>query len=216
MTIKFDIMKKIAFSDYYYLTRAVIDGNKTVTRRILPVQQPTDEFGWKVVILGSTTETKNKKNIGKFHWVRTDKSMLNVLDSSDLFFEPAYKVGDIVAIAQCYYDVFRNSTEDVTKEFKKVAGWNNKMFVKADRMPHQIKITGLHIERLQDITDHECMREGVRESTAFGRKTYIVGGCLGDYETPREAFAALMDKLCGRGTWESNPCVWVYEFEKVK
>lgn len=34
--------------------------------------------------------------------------------------------------------------------------------------------------------------------------------------TPREAFAALIDKVSGRGTWESNPYVVVYGFELVK
>lgn len=209
-------MKKITFSDDFYLTRQVIDGRKTLTRRLIPVQPPTNEEGWELAILQSTTDAGNKKNKGKFHWIRTDESKLNVLESSEKFFETTYKVGDIVAVAQSYRDVFRNKPWDEAKQFNQEAGWDNKMFVKADKMPHQIKITGIRAERLQKITDQECMREGVRESTASGRKTYIVGGPLGDYDTPREAFAALMDRLCGRGTWDSNPFVWVYEFEKVK
>ena len=36
------------------------------------------------------------------------------------------------------------------------------------------------------------------------------------FDTPREAFAALIDKVSGKGTWESNPYVWVYEFELMK
>lgn len=32
----------------------------------------------------------------------------------------------------------------------------------------------------------------------------------------REAFAALIDKVSGRGTWASNPWVVVYEFELMK
>lgn len=35
-------------------------------------------------------------------------------------------------------------------------------------------------------------------------------------DTPREAFAALIDKVSGKGTWESNPYVWAYEFELMK
>ena len=33
--------------------------------------------------------------------------------------------------------------------------------------------------------------------------------------TPREAFASLIDKVSGRGTWKSNPWVFVYEFEPI-
>ena len=34
--------------------------------------------------------------------------------------------------------------------------------------------------------------------------------------TPQEAYAALIDKINGKGTWESNPYVWAYDFELVK
>ena len=36
------------------------------------------------------------------------------------------------------------------------------------------------------------------------------------FNTPRQAFAALIDKVSGRGTWDRNPWVVVYEFELVK
>ena len=36
------------------------------------------------------------------------------------------------------------------------------------------------------------------------------------YPTPREAFAHLIDEVSGKGTWDSNPWVWVYDFELFK
>lgn len=36
------------------------------------------------------------------------------------------------------------------------------------------------------------------------------------FNTPREAFASLIDKVSGCGTWASNPWVMAYEFELVK
>lgn len=36
------------------------------------------------------------------------------------------------------------------------------------------------------------------------------------YSTPQYAYADLIDKVSGEGTWESNPWVWVYEFELMK
>ena len=48
----------------------------------------------------------------------------------------------------------------------------------------------------------------------------VVRGTLGEskgwYSTPREAYAALIDRISGKGTWESNPYVFVYEFELIK
>ena len=99
-------------------------------------------------------------------------------------------------------------------ELERSAGFKNKMFVKAELMPHHIRITDISIERLQDIPDEDCLREGV----AFSDRHYCMYRIIGlpfEYDVPREAFAALIDKVSGRGTWESNPLVWVYSFELV-
>lgn len=74
---------------------------------------------------------------------------------------------------------------------------------------------------MQEITDESCLREGVRyEKELATSRPY---GCSNEYgafvelgSTPREAFAALIDKVSVRGTWESNPYVVVYQFELVK
>ena len=36
------------------------------------------------------------------------------------------------------------------------------------------------------------------------------------FATPREAYAELIDKVSGKGTWNKNPYVWVYEFKLIK
>lgn len=101
------------------------------------------------------------------------------------------------------------------------------MFVAADNMLHQIRITDVRVEKLQDISDEGCIKEGVELNTRQyeydGTKYYCVRG-LGywrgfgctNFHTPREAFAALIDKVSGKGTWERNPYVFVYDFELVK
>ena len=87
-------------------------------------------------------------------------------------------------------------------------------------MPHQIRITNVRIERLQDISDEDCLKEGLEwDGVAFQyyvnyKKETRHKTFLG--KTPREAFAGLIDKVSGKGTWERNPYVWVYDFELVK
>lgn len=190
-------MKKIMFSDKYCLTLAVLYGTKTMTRRVLKEGTP----------LGN--------------WEETVKHL-------------PYKVGDIVAIAQPYKDIIEcmaeysdiiiNADGSINREFK--AGWTNKMFVRADLMPHHIKITDVKVERLQDISDDEILREGIiKEGYAGGcmyfyNRTYIRKGCR--YvepiynTTPMRAFASLIYKVCGGETWESNPWVVAYSFELIK
>ena len=93
-------------------------------------------------------------------------------------------------------------------------------------MPHQIRITGIRCERLQNISDEECLREGVEVSATDNRVDFPFAISFNyylesnekehRYVTPREAFAFLIDEISGRGTWQSNPYVWVYEFELIK
>lgn len=196
-------MKKIMFNDCYGLTQAVIDGRKTMTRRI--------EF---------------------------DKEFQKMIDDSDSYYyddgylvfatqdvdihhvKTKYKVGEIVAVAQKYYNVFSPEYDLPVDGLDKTPGWRNKMFVRADLMTHQILITGIKCERLQDISNTDCLKEGIRQAYAesiLGMYGYIDHKGTGLwFNTPREAFASLIDKVSGRGTWASNPYVVAYEFELVK
>lgn len=103
---------------------------------------------------------------------------------------------------------------------KNSAGWNNKMFVKSYACKHHIKITNVKVERLQDISDEDCLKEGIikgkcgSESTHF-MDVYYVPKDKQPYCTPRDAFAVLIDKVSGKCTWESNPFVFCYEFVLV-
>ena len=129
-----------------------------------------------------------------------------------------YKVGEIVAVVQCYRDI---GSPQFDKFGRDVIGNTNKMFVKAELMPHKIKITNVRIEQLQDISDEDCLREGVLSSDKYALPYGIPmrdapNNVFFYYNSPREAFAALIDKVSGKGTWESNPYVWVYNFELVK
>lgn len=91
------------------------------------------------------------------------------------------------------------------------------MFVEAGLMPYKIRITGVRCERLQDISDSECLREGVQYIEELGVYYFERPDREGFYfDTSRAAFASLIDKVSGKGTWKNNPWVIVYEFELVK
>ena len=100
---------------------------------------------------------------------------------------------------------------------KDSAGWNNKMFVKSYACKHHIKITNVKVERLQDISDEDCLKEGIYRldsANGSGGIAYSFVNApdkkhIGLYDTPREAFAALISKVSGKGTWERNPCLGV-------
>lgn len=132
-----------------------------------------------------------------------------------------YKVGEVVAIAQSYKEVYPNADFEMIgdKFMTESAGWNNKMFVKSSLMPHHIRITDVKVERLQDISENECLKEGIKLSNNgrfyFHQMVAYKLSINKYFDTPREAFAYLIDKISGKGTWESNPWVVAYSFELV-
>lgn len=196
-------MKKIMFNDKFQLTNAVLEGRKTQTRRIVP-QSIIEKYA---------------------------------LLEDFMIIEAKYDVGEVVAVAQSYCSIAEelensnNATcaahyeKNVQKASEYISwmehpGFNNKMFVAADMMIHQICITDVRVERLQDISDECCLKEGVRkfvnENGIYVQYYVGKGDNACSFENPREAFAHLINKVSKKDTWESNPYVFVYDFELVR
>ena len=195
------------------LTQAVIEGRKRQTRQIVP-QSLIDKYEeWYDDVCciarpaGSTIETLR-------NWLLRKHTR--------------YRVGEVVAVAQSYRDCGGldekgiprwNIIEQVAGAIS--AGWDNKMFVKSELMPHQIRITDVRVERLQDITGECCLKEGVYED---GGDDAFIPHYFYNYENsgydgfdlPQMAYADLINRISGKGTWESNPYVFVYDFELVR
>lgn len=215
-------MKKIMFNDKYGLTQAVLEGRKTQTRRNFTLTLHKKEVIGKGLIEVSPTKVYFEE--GKWKFVYDDYVFLLPLQNC-----PKYKVGEVVAVAQSYRDCGGLNEAGVPRWdiiSKSVGainpGWDNKMFVRADLMPHHIRITDVRVERLQDISDEDCFKEGIRRrwhAPACRSYYYVPGVAVKSvddvYDTPREAFARLIDKVSKKGAWESNPYVYVYEFELV-
>lgn len=206
-------MKKIMFNDKYGLTQAVLDGRKTMTRRII-------DYSKNKVFLDLLGDENYMKYEGTLSYDYKD-DVLRIDDDFDCYIlRPYYKIGEEVAIAQAYNDFFNDEYNPTL--FPEGAGWTNKLFVKAELMPYRIRITNVKVERLQDISDDACLKEGV--VTGIDRDTQMpFYGIYDDnkdigypFAIPSEAFASLIDKVYGRGTWGSNPWVLAYEFELIK
>jgi hypothetical protein len=213
-------MKKIMFNDEYGLTRAVLNGRKSQTRRI------------------SKEQMQIRRSV--FY-----KSGLESIHGYEV--KPPYDVGEVVAIAQNYksinefYEIaykrhhsadgqlateYNIPFKEIIKWFelreslKNTAGWDNKMFVKANLMLHHIKITKIRFERLQDISDKDCLEEGVvQRFDADGTPRYYVSWCKHTWayitDSAKDAYHFLIDKVSSKGIWESNPYVWVYDFHLI-
>ena len=185
-------MNKIMFNDKYGLTQAVLEGLKTMTRRIFYIPD-------KLV-----------------PYLDID-DIFDIVDDCIIWKDKSDRKGKNAAYLE-YLD-------SILPELKLYPGWGNKMFVKADLMPRHIKITGIKVERLQDISDEDCLKEGIVKQEVISDESPLIyaydaflngeSGYFASqwFKRPKEAFAVLIDKVSDKGTWERNPFVWVYEFK---
>ena len=200
-------MDKIMFNENYGLESASIEGWKQRTCRIPKLTDEDKEY------LDTAT---------LFDW--------NIRKDNILKHYAKYKVGDVVAIAQSYSNIKKNmkSEDYVSPRYNAILakgpdldlefGWENKMYVRADLMPYRIRITEVRLEHLQNITDTDCLKEGIKMDldTAGMCAMYYFIGCKPSeiYTNPRSAFAALINKICGKNTWKNNPYVIVYWYKR--
>jgi len=185
------------------LTQLVIEGKKDMTRR-LTTDRRQYEVGEKVALAeayGFIWRDLNAISDKQIAYMRRLRSVLNVEHPSII---PA---------------------------------WENKLFVRPELMRYQIEITGKRTEHLQDISDEDILREGVFHGMCSSRN--IETGETGDYtwldikrkklpnghyhvnikhnvhSNIRECFIEMINHICGKGTWEQNPEVYVYTFKLI-
>lgn len=208
-------MKKAYFNDEFGQTAFVINGTKTQFRQIVPQKALAE---WEDIDDGDEYSRS-------VYYDEYDTKMRNFLLKY-----AQYKVGEVVPIAQSYFDIKTSANsyrppiwggyKDWHEYVNTLPDWDcagqyNKMFVKADLMPHRIRIERVRVERLQDISDADCLAEGIEGDCAgyeysCGKNRYVA------FKTPKIAYSSLIDKISGKGTWESNPFVFVYNFKLVK
>lgn len=201
-------MKKIMFNDQYGLTKAVLDEAKTMTRRIA--------YGGEI----------SKPNFG-ICLEGKDKGKAYLCDGECVTAKSKYAIGEVVAVAQSYKNIAGSRTwinsEHMgisAKYAMSLKGWENKMFVKSSLMPRRIKITDIKVERLQDISDEDCLKEGIiKNESGFPDVFYFFDNAQSlwnGFPSASEAYSILIDKVSGKGTWERNPWVFAYSFNLVK
>lgn len=195
-------MKKIMFNDKFGLTEAVLAKRKTQTRRIIP-----------------SADYENRRYEGAPKLTNPDGTKSVLAQFSDKRVLSAYAINEVVSIAQAYKNIpeFPQLSKQAVEELKQSPGWNNKMFTKPDLMLHHIRITDIRVERLQDISDKDCLAEGIEVFPCeygfrFVKSEALHWICA---DSLRQVYASLIDKVSCKGTWESNPYVFVYDFELI-
>ena len=181
---------------------ATIEGRKTQTRRIInskTIEKLDEYWSWRECALSQCT------------------SEISVEADATTSFA-SYRVGETVYIKEPYSfgledeTVYKYSSLEI-KGYK----WENKLFMPAKYARYFIKITGVRCERVQDISDEDCLKEGIKPIPQKYNAAFIYNYGGSDCEnTPKRAYAELFDSINGKGTWGSNPYVWVYDYKLIK
>lgn len=223
-------MKPILFNTA--MVRAILDGKKTCTRRIIKKEIPG---GYKP--LGFVLYPTDDKELGNL--------VFGGKGANVYYAKPPYKMGDILYVRETWANTWAPDGEvgfvyKADGEPKDFPYWGNakqgkhEVWMPSIHMPKEaarifLKVTSIRAERLKDITEQGCLNEGIREFTKDGIvKKYDTEPNMHTWEkmprTPKESFEKLWNStLQLKGKWngwtnlfEFNPWVWVIEFKKVE
>lgn len=83
-----------------------------------------------------------------------------------------------------------------------------------------LKITGVRVERLQYISEEDAQAEGIERvgggASCSPWRDYSNGKSNGSFSAPSSSYRSLWQSIYGYDSWESNPWVWVIEFEVIQ
>lgn len=194
------------------MVRAVLDGRKTQTRRIMREQPEVipkeDELGkpgfWIPFNAGKTMVRNDDMHIacpfglkGDRLWVReTFRVHSRATDVATL----VYKASEQQSWTQ---QTHRVPIEKCNKPAV-VDKWTPSIHMPRWASRITLEITGVRVERLQSITEEDAKAEGVKtECSVIGDRHFL-------------GFRSLWKSIYGDDSWQANPWVWVVEFKRVE
>lgn len=215
------------------MVRAIMEGKKTVTRRVIKGVNDKNFIGY-------VTCSVPKGNEGKVAFGKGSiEDIVNV--NVEKYIRPPYKQGDVLYVRETWWrgDII-GANDDIEESgivlyaadgyIKDNLDYDSIKWRPSIHMPKEIariflRVTNIRVERLKDITEEEAIKEGIRKYTK-DEKTYKYALNEQQYPwvtMPREPitpFCELWNSTIKREqlnkySWEANPWVWVIEFEVV-
>jgi hypothetical protein len=212
---------------------AILNGRKTMARRIMKHQPPIGNYK-----IGTNVTGSRCKENGMLHWLGVDEKVpYKVTDGNQPYFKYPYQVGDIIWVRETWQQecievdcdsstwaatsfqstgqyVYKADGKELDSKSLSFSKWKPSIHMPKDACRLFLEVIDRKIERLQDITKIDAINEGVEFSFFNEAKFYK------DYEyerflhiNPKSAFATLWYNINGLKSWQENPFVWVYTFK---
>jgi len=182
------------------MVNAILDGKKTMTRRIIKSKTGLFEIN----------SANYEHDAAHYYHCRT----VTLLDDNEkgigTLFCPYGRIGDILWVRETYRIINHSGTgskffykaDACQQDLKdKTIKWKPSIFMPKYASRIRLRITDIKVERLRDIYEGDAYKEGVRplqNQSAIG------------------TFYELWQQINGDGSWEENPWVWVISFETLK
>lgn len=184
------------------MVRAILDRRKTQTRRIMKTQPVWVGYPG-VPFKTSDADPAGIINcpyghVGQRLWVRETWSKAKSPFSRDIFYKA---------------DGDRQPGKQLALRYaERETRWRPSIHMPRDASRITLEITGIRVERLQEISEADAIAEGI-ESVSGGWKCYDLGGTYAD---PVHSFDSLWSSINGPDSWAVNPWVWVIEFRRIE
>ena len=206
------------------MVQAIIEGRKTMTRRVLKSQQTED-----YQLLGYDEDGSMGKGKVGYCSFESDADILNIKC-------PYGKVGDVLLVRETFTMVswaegttarkvhtHYKADNDLIGEHK----WKPSLFMPKAACRIFLKITDIRVERLQDINRADAINEGIISWVDERMKSKPIRyASYCDFDNPTDpatytscpinSFETLWQSINGKESWEANPWVWVISFKRIE
>lgn len=202
-------MKPILFNTE--MVRAILDGRKSCTRRLVK-PQPDEKHTYP---LGFVTDSTEKKEVGCFGFG------VDEYGGSIQYAKPPYQPGDTLYVRETFIQAAAHTfwyKADDKAWMSKDLRWKPSIHMPKEAARIWLKVTDVRVERLQDITVDGCHREGINIET----NAVTDGETLNrKHDFSLEKFETLWDSTIknsdiGSYGWNANPWIWVIEFNQCE
>ena len=213
------------------MVQAILEGQKSCTRRVVK-SQPDEKHTFP---LGFVMGSMYAKDLGCFGFGTNENG------GSIQFVKPPYQTGDILYVRETvwqkigyYLDIDGETKPSWYNEFKYVAsdekpetGWNYSWAKRPSiHMPKEaariwLKVTDVRVERLQEITKDECIKEGIYPSNCRNcNAAFECDTCPDEGYDELDKFVEVWSSTVKKSDldyygWGANPWVWIIEFERI-
>lgn len=194
------------------MVRAILDDRKTCTRRA--IKFPNGMTGRPI---GKAGDNSNPLGVMYLGGIK----------------RPPYQPGDILYVRETWcsaYDgekYFYLADKLTNREERSLLNYDDVKWHPSIHMPKEaariwLKVTDVRVERLQEITDKECIKEGIYPSNCRNcNATFGCDVCLDEGYDEVDEFVEVWDNTIKKSDfdrygWDANPYVWVIEFERFE